>query len=72
MSLSAGAVIALLSEVVANLPAVITTGQQVIQLVNDGYDALKEAIGDNEVTSDEINELVARIVVNSGRIQAIS
>ena len=72
MGLSAGAVIALLSEVVTNLPAAITTGQQVIRLVNDGYDALKEAIGDREVTPEEINTFVARIVVNSGRIQGIS
>jgi len=70
--MSATAVIALLAEVVANLPAAISTGQQVIQLVNDGYKQLVDAIGDRDVTPDEINELVAKIVANSAAIQAIA
>lgn len=69
--MSVGAVIALLSEVLANLPAAITTGAQVIQLVNDGYTRLKDAVGDRDVTPEEINELVAKIVANSVAIQAI-
>jgi hypothetical protein len=69
--LNAAAVIALLGEVVANLPAAITTGRQVMQLVNDGYAQLKEAIGDREVTAEEINDLVKKIVANSAAIQAI-
>jgi hypothetical protein len=69
--MSAAAVIALLSEVIANLPAAITTGQQVIQLVNDGYRQLHEAIVDKEVTAEEINDLVGKIVANSTAIQAI-
>ena len=68
--MSVGAVIALLSEVIANLPA-ITTGREVIQLVNDGYARLSEAIGDRDVSAEEINELVARIVANSAAVQAI-
>jgi iron-sulfur cluster repair protein YtfE (RIC family) len=69
--MSAAAVIALLSEVIANLPAAITTGREVIQFVNDGYRQLSEAIGDREVTADEVNALVAKIVSNSVAIQAI-
>lgn len=69
--MSAAAVIALLAEVIANLPAAITTGQQVIQLVNDGYRQLTDAIGDKEVTAEEINELAGRIVANSAAIQAL-
>jgi hypothetical protein len=69
--MSAAAVIALLSEVIANLPAAITTGQQVIRLVNDGYRQLQEAIGDREVTPEEVDALVGRIVANSAAIQAI-
>jgi hypothetical protein len=69
--MSAAAVIALLSEVIVNLPAAITTGREVIQLVNDGYRQLSEAIGDHEVTAEEISGLVAKIVANSGAIQAI-
>jgi hypothetical protein len=69
--MSAAAVIALLSEVIATLPAAITTGRQVMQLVNDGYRQLQEAIGDNDVTAAEIDELVAKIVTNSAAVQAI-
>lgn len=69
--MSAAAVIELLSEVIANLPAAITTGREVIQFVNDGYRQLSEAIGDREVTADEVNALVAKIVANSVAIQAI-
>ena len=69
--MSAAAVIALLSEVIANLPAAITTGQQVIRLVNDGYRQLQEAIGDSEVTPQEVDALVGRIVANCAAIQAI-
>ena len=69
--MSAAAVLALLGEVIANLPAVISTGQQVIQLVNDGYRRLSEAVGDREVGAEEINALVAVIVANSAAIQSI-
>lgn len=69
--MSAAAVIALLSEVVANLPAAITTGRQVVRLVNDGYRQLQEAIGDREVTPQEVDALVGRIVANSAAIQTI-
>ena len=70
--MSAAAVIALLGEVIANLPAAISTGQQVIQLVNDGYRQLSDAVGDREVTPEEIDALVAKIVANSAEIQAIA
>jgi hypothetical protein len=70
--MSATAVIALLSEVVANLPAAITTGQQVIQLVNDGYRQLSDAVGDRDVAPEEIDALVAKIVANSAAIQTIA
>lgn len=69
--MSAAAVIALLSEVIASLPAAITTGRQVMALVNDGYRQLQDAVGDRDVTAAEIDELVARIVANSAVIQAI-
>ena len=69
--MSAAAVLALLSEVIATLPAAITTGRQVMQLVNDGYRQLQDAIGDKDVTAAEIEALVAQIVANSAAIQAI-
>lgn len=69
--MGAAAALALVSEVITNLPAAITTGRQVIELVNDGYKQLSEAIGDRDVTPEEINEIVAKIVKNSAEIQAI-
>lgn len=69
--MSAATVIALLSEVIANLPVAITTGQQVIRLVNDGYRDLQAAIGDRDVRAEEIDALVRRIVANSAAIQSI-
>ena len=69
--MSVGAVLALLSEVIVNLPAAITTGREVIQLVNDSYARLSEAIGNREVTREEINSLVAQIVASSAAVQAI-
>jgi hypothetical protein len=69
--MNAAAVIALLGEVIANLPAAITTGRQVMQLVNDSYRQLVDAVGDKDVTPAEIDDLVGKIVANSAAIQAI-
>lgn len=69
--MSAAAVIALLSEVIANLPGAIKTGSEVIQLVNDAYRQLSDALSDKDVTPEEINALVSKIVANSAAIQAI-
>lgn len=69
--MTAAAAVALLTAIIQNLPAAVATGAQVIQLVTDGYNSLKEAIGDRDVTPEEIDELVAKIVANSAEIQAI-
>lgn len=63
--------LALLSEIVTNLPAAISTGQQVIQLVNDGYRRLTDAAVESDTTPEQINELVRKIVANSAAIEAI-
>lgn len=68
-SVTASAVIALITEVLANLPAIVRTGEQVIQLINDAYEQIKEAVGDRDVTPEEIRELVAKINANSATIQ---
>ena len=60
-SVTASAVIALITEVLANLPAIVRTGEQVIQLINDAYEQIKEAVDDRDVTPEEIRELVAKI-----------
>jgi hypothetical protein len=69
--MSAAAVIALISEIMANLPAIVSTGKQVIDLVNEGYSQLSAAVGDKEVTPEELKELIGKIVANSIAIQAI-
>lgn len=69
--MSAAAVITLITQVIANLPTIITTGEQVIALVNQAFVALKDAVGDRDVTPDEIREIVAKIIANSAEIQAI-
>ena len=68
--MTATAVIALLTELIANLPAAITTGEQVIRLVNDAYKSLHEATTGREATREEIEALVRQIVANSAAIQA--
>ena len=69
--MNAAAAISLLTQILATLPAAITTGAQVIRLVNDAYSALSEAIADRDATAEEIDELVAKIVANSAAIQAL-
>jgi len=69
--MNAAAVVALLAEVIASLPAAITTGQEVLKLVNEGYHKLAEALGDRDVSPAEIDMLVKQIVANSVAIQAI-
>lgn len=69
--MNAATAVALVAEIIATLPAAITTGRQVIELVNDGYRQLQDAIGDSEVTAAEIEELVTKIAANHTAIQAI-
>lgn len=65
------AVLALLSEIVANLPAAVTTGQQVIQLVNSAYNTLSDSLADEDIGTTEVDALVAEIVRNSAAVQAL-
>ena len=69
--MTAGAMVALITQLIANLPATIQTGRDVIHLVNNAYESLKAAIGDREVAAEEINEIVAKIVANSAEIQSL-
>ena len=69
--MNAAAAVALVTQIVTNLPAVIKAGDDVIKLINNGYHQLKDAIGDRDVTPAEVEELVAQIAANSAEIQAI-
>ena len=67
--MNAAAAISLLTQIIVNLPTAITTGAQVIRLVNDAYTRLSEAIADRDVTPEDIDTLVQSIVANSAAIQ---
>jgi hypothetical protein len=55
----------------ANLPAAITTAQQVFAFVVKGIASITEAIGDKDVTNAELLALVQKIAVQHSQIQAI-
>ncbi len=69
--MNAAAAVSLITQIVVNLPAAITTGAEVIRLVNDAYKSLNDAIADRDATAEEIDELVAKIAANSAAIQAL-
>lgn len=72
MKIKVADVVNLTTQIVTNLPAGIAVGSQVIDLIRNGYDALNDAIGDREVTQDEIDEIIVKIAANSAQIQAIA
>lgn len=69
--ITAASAVTLISQIIANLPAAIKAGSQVVQLVNNAYASLTEAIGDRDVTPAELDELIAAIVAKSAEIQSI-
>lgn len=69
--MTASAVIALLTELLVNMPTILKTGQEVMGFINDAYEKMRAAIGNRKVTPEEIDELVKQIVLNSAAIQAI-
>lgn len=69
--MNAAAAVSLITQILAALPAAITTGAEVIRLINDAYQSLTAAIGDDDVTTEEIDALVAKIVANSAAIQSL-
>ena len=64
-------VIALLHEILATLPLAITTGGQLMTLINETYKSLNESITGSDITDADMAELIERIVANSTAIQAI-
>lgn len=61
----------ILRELLVNLPTYVQTASDLIRFIDNAYDTLSEAIGDREVTPDEIKDLIARINANSAEIQSI-
>lgn len=69
--MNATAAITLITQIIANLPAAIATGAEVIRLINEAYKALSEAMTGRDPTPEEIDTLVRRIVANSEAIQRV-
>jgi hypothetical protein len=61
----------ILRELLTNLPTYVQTASDLIRFIDGAYDTLSDAIGDREVTPEEIKEIVARITANSAEIQSI-
>lgn len=69
--MNAAAAVSLIAQIIATLPTAIKTGAEVIRLVNEAYKALGEAVAGRDVSPEEVDALVAKIVANSAAIQAI-
>jgi hypothetical protein len=55
----------------ANLPAAISTATQVFAFVANGVASLREAMADEEVTDQELLELVQKIAAQHATIAAL-
>ena len=65
------ATIDLLRAILADLPAAITTGRDLIMVVNQAYERLAQAANEDEITREDIERAVAGVLANSRKIQAI-
>lgn len=61
----------ILRELLVNLPAYVQTASDLIRFIDTAYDTLSDAIGDRDVSPEEIKEIVARINAASAEIQSI-
>jgi beta-glucosidase-like glycosyl hydrolase len=61
----------LLRAILADLPAAITTGRDLIMVVNQAYERLAQAANEDEITHEDIERAVAGVLANSRKIQAI-
>ena len=61
----------ILRELLVNLPTYVQTESDLIRFIDSAYDTLSDAIGDRDVSPEEIKEIVARINANSAEIQSI-
>ena len=69
--MSLQATLDLLHAILRDLPAAITTGRDLIVLVNQAYERLAQAANEDEITRDAIERAVAGVLANSRKIQAI-
>jgi hypothetical protein len=65
------ATIDLLRAILADLPAAITTGRDLVMLVNEAYERLAQTANEDEVTREDIERALATILASSRKIQSI-
>ena len=61
----------LLRAILADLPAAITTGRDLILVVNQAYERLAQAANEDKITREDIERAVAGVLATSRKIQAI-
>jgi len=61
----------LLHAILRDLPAAITTGRDLIVLVNQAYERLVQVTDERDVTREDIEQVLAAVLANSRKIQAI-
>jgi len=61
----------LLRAILRDVPAAITTGRDLISLVNQAHERLVQATGERDVTREDIEHVLAAVLANSRKIQAI-
>lgn len=62
---------AIVVELLKNLPSVVATAKDLMAWLNKSYHQIIEAVGDKDVTPEEIADLVKTILANSAEIQSI-
>ena len=69
--MNAQVLVAIISQILTNLPAYVKTARDLMHLINDAYERVSHALGDGEITDEDLKNLVDAIVANSARIQGI-
>jgi hypothetical protein len=69
--MSLQATLDLLHAILRDVPAAITTGRDLIALVNQAHDRLVQATGERDVTREDIEHVLAAVLANSRKIHAI-
>lgn len=69
--MSLQATLDLLHAILRDLPAAITTGRDLIALVNQAHDRLVQVADERDVTREDIEHVLAAVLANSRKIQSI-
>ena len=69
--MNAQVLVAIISQILTNLPAYVKTARDLMHLINDAYERVSQALGDTPITDEELKALIETILANSARIQGI-